>query len=95
MVLCACGQIARLKELPNFLLINQLHIKWVCFSGFTLGPLTLDYSILHNNLTYNSFRGSSYDLLSDCLAWRQQKVLFHCDLLNWVLFLLVYLMDQF
>ena len=44
---------------------------------------TVDHSILCAKLTYYGFCGSSYDLLSDYLAGRQQRVLFHGDLSNW------------
>ena len=44
---------------------------------------TVDHSILCAKLTYYGFRGSSYDLLSDYLAGRQQRVLFHGHLSGW------------
>ena len=44
---------------------------------------TVDHSILCTKLTYYGFRGSSYDLLCDYLAGRQQRVLFHGDLSDW------------
>ena len=44
---------------------------------------TVDYSILCTKLTYYGFRESSYDLLCDHLAGRQQRVLFHGDLSDW------------
>ena len=44
---------------------------------------TVDHSILCTKLTYYGFQGSSYDLLCNYLAERQQRVLFHDDLSNW------------
>ena len=44
---------------------------------------TVDHSILCTKLTYYGFRGSSYDLLCNYLAGRQQRVLFHGDLSDW------------
>ena len=43
---------------------------------------TVDHSILCTKLTYG-FQGSSYDLLCNYLAERQQRVSFHGDLSNW------------
>ena len=44
---------------------------------------TVDHSILYAKLTYYGFRGSSYDLLSDYLAGRQQRALFYGHLSGW------------
>ena len=45
--------------------------------------ITVDHSILCTKLTYYGFRGSSYDLLCNYLAGRQQRVSFHGDLSKW------------
>ena len=52
-------------------------------SRFSKAFDTVDHSILCTKLTYYGFRGSSYDLLSDYLSGRQQRVMFHGDLFNW------------
>ena len=44
---------------------------------------TVDHSILCTKLTYYGFRGSSYDLMCNYLAQRQQRVLFQSKMSEW------------
>ena len=53
------------------------------FLDLTKAFNTVDHSILCTKLTYYGFLGSSYDLLCNYLAGRQQRVSFHGDLSKW------------
>ena len=55
---------------------------WSCFLDLAKAFDTADHIILCARVTYYGFRRSSYDLFSDYLAGRQQRLLFHGDFSN-------------